>query len=273
MKHLLIGLLILAVFGAQAVAQQELFKLTASDGAAGDELGHDSAISGDRAIVGARLDGDRGSQPGSAYLFDVTTGQEPFKLTASDGLWGDEFGRSVSISGDRAIVGSPFDDDYGLDSGSAYIFDVTTGQELFQLIASDAALGDRFGYRVSINGDRALVAATGNDDDGSNSGSAYIFDVTTGQELFKLIASDAAAGDGFGHGAAISGDRAILGAVSDDDGGSFSGSAYIFDVTTGQELFKLTASDGAEGDEFGSSVSISGDRAIVGAWHGRRRRL
>ena len=129
---------------------------------------------------------------------------------------------------------------------------------------------------MAISGGSAIVGAHVSDDAGSNSGSAYVFDVdplsaTFGNELVKLTASDAAAGDLFGISVGISGDTAIVGAYLNDDDGTDSGSAYVFDVdplsaTFGNELVKLTASDAAAGDQFGISVAISGDTAVVGAY-------
>ena len=251
--------------GSSAGAQQELFKLTASDGAAGDYFGYSVSISGDRAIVGARFNDDDGTNSGSAYIFDVTTGVQLHMLTASGAGSSDEFGCGVSVSGDRAIVGAWADDDNGSNSGSAFVFDMATGMEIFKLTASDGTAGDSFGYGVSISGDRAVIGAGLDDDNGNLSGSAYVFDVTSGQQLLKLVASDVAVNDRFGECVAISGNRAVIGSWGDDDHGVHSGSAYIFDITTGQELFKLTASDGAASDLFGYSVSISGNRAVIGA--------
>ncbi|MCH8042608.1 MAG: VCBS repeat-containing protein, partial [Planctomycetes bacterium] len=240
-------------------------KLIASDGRLRDEFGRSVGISGNTAIVGIPRDDDAATNSGSAYLYDVTTGNELFKLTAPDAAAGDEFGWSVGISGNRAIVGARADDDAGSHSGSAYLFDVTTGKQLFKLTASDAAESDVFGWSVGISGNVAIVGAFQNDDAGPDSGSAYLFDVTTGEELFKLKASDAAEDDLFGSSVAISGNTAIVGAYQHNDDGNFSGSAYLFDVTTGEELFKLTASDVRRRADFGWSVAISGNTAIVGA--------
>lgn len=243
----------------------ELFKLTASDTAAADNFGESVAISGTTAVIGSYRDDDGGADSGSAYVFDVTTGSELFKLTASDAAAGDYFGRSVSISGNTAVIGATFNDGGGSNSGAAYVFDVTTGGELFKLTASDSALGDHFGTSVAVSGTTAVIGSRFDDDDGSNSGSAYVFDVTTGGELFKLTASDAAAVDYFGEAVAVSGMTAVIGAYGNDDDGADSGSAYVFDVTTGSELFKRTASDGTAADYFGISVAVSGDTAIIGA--------
>ena len=145
-----------------------------------------------------------------------------------------------------------------------------------KLTASDAAAGDWFGYSVSISGDSALVGAVGNADAGRDSGSAYIFQRNQGGanawgEVAKLTASDAALGDHFGRSVGIWGDLAIVGAYGKDDAGRNSGSAYIYQRGQGGanawgELAKLTASGAAPGDQFGFSVGIWGDLALVGAY-------
>lgn len=239
--------------------------LTASDGAASDYFGHAVGISGGAAIVGAYAKDDAGTNSGAAYLFDVATGAEIAKLAAPTASAHDGFGISVGISGGAAIVGAHFGDQTVSNAGAAYLFDATTGAAAATLAASDAALGDRFGFSVGIDGAAAIVGAYGDDDAGSGSGSAYLFDVATGDELAKLTASDAAAGDAFGYSVGLSGDTAIVGAGFKSDAGANSGAAYLFDVATGAELAKLVAPDAAAGDYFGRSVAISGDIAIVGA--------
>ncbi len=242
----------------------QLRKLTAFDAAIEDRFGCSVGISENVAIVGAGWDDVLGSDSGSAYLFDLVANNY-IKLTALDGAAEDRFGWSVAISGNKAIVGAAFDDDAGTDSGSAYVFNVTTGSQLLELTDVDVAAYDWFGRRVAIDGNVAIVGADHDDDAGTDSGSAYLFDVTTGEKLFKLTASDAAAGDWFGTSVAISGDIAIVGARYDkDEAGEVMGSAYLFDVTTGAELFKLPG----VGAFFGYSVGISGDIAIVGAYGG-----
>ena len=83
----------------------------------------------------------------SATIASAQT-NEDLKLIASDGSAEDFFGNSVAVSGNTAVIGAPLDDDNGLESGSAYVFDVTTGQELFKLTASDGAANDNFGWSV-----------------------------------------------------------------------------------------------------------------------------
>ena len=264
--------MVLTTGPAQADLGDQLFKLLADDGAPNDYFGFSVAITGETAIVGANYDVDNGVGSGSAYLFDTTTGRQLFKLLPNDGAADDRFGRSVAISGppgmEVAIVGAYRDEDNGDRSGSAYLFDTTTGRQLFKLLPNDGALGDEFGWSVAISGTTVIVGALRDDDNGIQSGSAYLFDTTTGRQIAKLLPAAGAANDLFGISVAISGppgnETIIVGAIGDDDNGPGSGSAYLFDATTGRQLFKLLADDGALGDEFGWSVAISGTTAIVG---------
>ena len=139
----------------------------------------------------------------------------------------------MAISGSTAIVGAPFvGAPFNDNSGSAYLFDFSDPCSITEtkLTASDAAADDFFGVFVALSGSTAIVGANCDDHAGSYSGSAYLFDVATGVQLTKLTASDAAAGDYFGYSVALSGSTALVGAAFDDDGGSDSGSAYLFDV-------------------------------------------
>jgi len=203
---------------------------------------------------------------GIPYLWnsgDVTTiPSNETKILASDGASGDFFGISVAIGSGRIVVGAHLDDDAGTSSGSAYIFDLD-GNQLTKITASDAAAGDRFGYSVAIGSGRIVVGAHLDGDAGTSSGSAYIFDLD-GNQLTKITASDAAAGDRFGYSVAVGSGRIVVGAYLDDDKGPSSGSAYIFDLN-GNEIAKITASDGADGDNFGISVAIGSGRIVVGA--------
>ncbi|MCH8165628.1 MAG: FG-GAP repeat protein, partial [Planctomycetes bacterium] len=117
-----------------------------------------------------------GDLSGSAYLFDSTTGRQIAKLLPDDGAAGDEFGISVAISGATTIVGARWVDDNGDFSGSAYLLDSTTGRQIVKLLPDDGAAIDEFGISVAISGATAIVGAYLDDDNGTNSGSAYLFD-------------------------------------------------------------------------------------------------
>ena len=252
---------------ASGQAINETHKLLAGDGQTNDEFGRTLAVSGSTAISGCwQDDSAAASNSGSAYLYDTNTGSQLAHLVASDGSRGDQFGCSVGISGNTAIIGAYYDDDLGFQSGSAYLFDVTTYTEIAKLLPADGSASDVFGYSVAISGTTAIVGAPYDDDNGG-SGSAYLFDTTTGAQIAKLLPSDGAADDNFGFSVAISGNIAVVGAVFADPTDSNSGCAYVFDATTGQELLKLLPDDGAINDEFGVSVAVSGSTAIVGSFH------
>lgn len=246
-------------------------KLIASDGAAGDLFGVAVAVGSTLAVVGAYgddIDDDQanGELYGSAYLFDISTGAQTLKLLPTLGGANEWFGYSVGISGNTAIVGSPLDGDLGANSGSAFLFDTTTGVELHKLLPNDGSAGDNFGISVAISGNRAIVGSYFDNPSGATSGSAYLFDVSTGAQLAKLTPNDGTAGDNFGASVAISGNTAIVGAPFDNASGFGSGSAYLFDVSTGAFITKLVSSAGGVFDQFGSAVAISGGVALAGSF-------
>ena len=250
---------------------EEVQKITASDGASNDYFGYSASISEDKIVVGAFGDDDKGSDSGSAYIFEKNQNgiwEEVQKITASDGRSYDYFGYSVSISENTIIVGAYRD-------GSAYIFEKNQNgiwEEVQKITASDGGSYDYFGYSASISEDVIVVGAIHDDDKGSNSGSAYIFEKNQNgiwEEVQKITASDGGSYDYFGYSASISEDVIVVGAIHDDDKGSNSGSAYIFEKNQNgiwEEVQKITASDGASNDYFGYSASISEDKIVVGAF-------
>jgi hypothetical protein len=255
------------VFRFDGVFWNEEAKLVASDAGDFDALGSSVSIRRDVVLVGAP--GSTNGK-GAAYVFrfDGTSWTEESKLTASDAASNDRFGTSVSLHGDVAVAGSPFDDN---GRGAAYVFRFGSASwvEQQKLTAADAAVGDNFGFSVSISGDALVAGARLDDDRGLNSGSAYVFwfDGAAWIEEAKLTASDAFGGDNFGFSVSIDGDAMIIGSLHDDEAGWSSGSAYIFrfDGFAWTEETKVTASDAAPGDQFGTSVSMCRDLAVVGS--------
>jgi len=168
------------------------------------------------------------------------------KLRADDPGNLDRFSGSVSISNRWAIVGAVWDDDYGKDSGSAYIFkrDGENWTQQAKLTASDAAAEDYFGATVSISYDYAHVGAYQDDDNGEDSGSAYIFKRerdTSWVEYAKLTSSDGSTDDLFGRSVAVSGNNFLVGASNDYHGHGI-GSGYIFQ-TDPENIIALVAID------------------------------
>ncbi|HIH28442.1 MAG TPA: hypothetical protein HA260_01410 [Thermoplasmata archaeon] len=250
----------------------ETQKLLASDGTAGDCFGNLIAMDGDYALIPANHDDENGANAGSAYVF-VRTGNnwtQQAKLLPDDGAAGDMFG-SPAISGDTVLIGASLDDDNGTDSGSAYIF-VRTGSTWTQqakLRPLDGAASDHFGGLVALSSDTAIIGACLDDDNGADSGSAYVFTRTgtTWTQTQKILAPDGQTGDYFGYTSYLDGNTAIITAPLDDDKGIDTGSAYIY-IKSGEswtQQQKLTASDSTLNDQFGQAVALDGDTALIGA--------
>jgi hypothetical protein len=258
----------------------------ASDIQASDYFGIGVSMSSDgtRVIVGAQQEDTGASNVGSAYIFVYSSGSwsQEAKIQASDKQDSDSFGNAVSMSSDgtRVIVAAYTEDTGAANAGSAYIFAYSSGSwsQQAKIVASDAQASDLFGSSVSMNSDgtRVIVGAYGEDTGGSNAGSAYIYAYSSGSwsQEAKIQASDLSASEVsgvFGISVSMSSDgtRVIVGAQGEDTGATNAGAAYIFAYSSGSwsQQQKILASDAQATDNFGYSVSMSGDgaRVIVGA--------
>ncbi len=237
----------------------------------GDEIGWSVSVDGDFALVGAHLDDDNGTNAGAAYVFERSgcAWNEVAKLKAVDGAAGDGFGISVSISGNRAVIGAPGGDQSGPEgSGTAWVFERQTNgsccswTEIKMLTAGDGEQDDHFGGAVAISGDVIVIGAPADDDNGNRSGSAYVFERNQGGlDNWGLVTKllGAPAGSRLGLDVSISGDVALIGAPAEN-------AAYVFkrNTWTWTQRAKLTTSDSAPDDYFGYAVSIDGGVAVVG---------
>jgi len=209
------------------------------------------------------------------------------EVTAADGGGNDLFGYSVALSGDgaTALVGAA-GKTVGTNTGqgAAYVYTLANGtwSQAAELTASDGAVGDDFGYSVTLsaNGTIALLGAYWKAVGGnSKQGAAYVYTapstgwVSTSTFTAELTASDGAANDSFGSSAALStdGSTALVGAYYKTVGGNTGqGAAYVYTLagSTWSQAAELTASDGAANDNFGSSVALSatGTTALLGAY-------
>ncbi len=263
-------------------------KLTVGDGAAGDSFGFSVSLTADgsRAIISAyHADIEGKDNQGVAYIFtrSGTTWSQEAKLVSDDGAAYDEFGYSAVIApdGTRALVGAHWHDISGSNEGAAYIFtrsDTTWSQET-ELAADGGLSGDEFGFSVSLDTDatRALIGSHyACLEDDTCPGAAYVFsrDGTAWTQEQKLLAGDRGDGDEFGFAVSLTSDgsRALVGAYYAAIDAIYPGAAYVFsrDGTTWSQEQKLTADDGADGDDFGIAVNLSSDgtHAVVGADYG-----
>lgn len=149
----------------------------------------------------------------------------------------------------------------GILDGGAAIIEATTLLESFT--GSDVNASDKFGTSVDIGENMIVVGAPSADGISAGTGAVYVFDLDA-NETTKIYADDGVNVDSFGISVAVGSGRIVVGAYADDDGGSLSGSVYIFDLD-GNQLSKITASDAAAADYFGRSVAVGSNRIVVGA--------
>jgi hypothetical protein len=256
-----------------AFAQQQ--KLLAANGQANDLLGCAIAIDGNTVVVGAHKDRNgSGVKPGTAYVF-VRSGNlwiQQQQLNASEN--GDRFGYAVAISGDTIVIGAPNDNiNNRSNQGSAYVFVRSGGVWLLQqkLTAGKGKADEEFGHSVAIKGDTIATGAP-NTDVGANASQGAVYLFTRAGEVWsqqqKLTASDGTANSVFGSRLVLSNDMLVVSAVYAVGGSTQDqGAAYVFtrSGTSWNQSQKLTASDGEAEDQFGYSLSISGDTLVVGA--------
>ena len=239
-----------------------------------DNFGVSVAISGDTALVGASLDDTVADDAGAAYVFvrDGEDWSQQAKLTDATGGVGDEFGWSVALDGERAVIGAPSKNGVG----GAFVFNrsgMTWGAPVV-FSAFDAAAFDEFGYAVDVDGDTMVVGASGDDHAaGVDAGSVYVF---FRQSLgfwigIKLTDDAGGAGDQFGSAVALDGIQLLVGAPFDDENQIDQGSAVLLTGSLFSSQSKFVADDGDAGDLFGSSVDLEtggapfGGTAIMGA--------
>jgi hypothetical protein len=274
-----VGTLAVLVAGTSAFGQiNETQKITASDGAAGDEFGIATAIDGTTAVVGAP---EHNGSAGAAYVYERTgsTFSEVVKLAPGDLSAGDRFGHQVDIEDDILIIGAPEQDGVGADSGSAYVFirSGTTWVQQAKLTPADTGAGDLFGHAVGVDGTQVAVGAPEQNGFVADTGAGYVFGRTgtVWTQQTKLIPLDGNTGDQCGYALGYDGEVVALGAPSDDDLHADAGSCYIFEqIIPGfwSQDAKVTAGVPAAGEAFGSSVAVvntvgidDGDRVAVGA--------
>lgn len=255
----------------------------AYSGSADDYFGYAVGISSNYAIVGAYQEDDvGGSSSGKAYIFNPSTGALLHTLNNPNAYGtsaSDRFGRVVAISDSYAVVGADQEDPPAdTDGGVLYIFNPSTGALLHALNHPNpysTSSGDRYPSAVAVSGDYVIAGDYGEEDAAGNSGSgrAYIFNASTGTLLHTLDNPNpysTSTSDSFGVSVGISGNYAIVGAsLEDETGGVSSGKAYIFDVSTGTLVYTLNnpnAYGTSADDRFGTSVAISGNYSIVGAF-------
>ncbi|MBN2439987.1 MAG: FG-GAP repeat protein [Spirochaetales bacterium] len=249
-------------------------KITPSDGFTNDQFGICVATSADGStiVAGAHGDDDNDSLSGSVYVYHGTDWSIEKKITANDGAEGDRFGFSVAISADGStIVAGAYDDDNnnGDSSGSVYVYNGLNWSIETKITPSDGTAGDNFGVQAAISSDGSTIitGARYKNDNGSDSGSIYIYTGSYWETETKITPSDGSEGDLFGNRVAISSDGSTVVVGAYNNNNLTSGSVYFYKGSNWSIETKITPSDGIAGDYFSWSVAVSSDgsTAVVGA--------
>jgi hypothetical protein len=254
-------------------------ELGADDGQAADYFGVSVALQGNRAVVGAQGDDDRGPDAGAAYLFEREPGSGRWsqiaKFHGSDTNAGDRFGRSCAWVGSRLFVGANgADTPVGLNRGKVYVFDWSGAAfvETAQLHAPDGLVDDQFGVALDSSGDHVAISAFVADVQvGVDAGAVYVFHGNGSSWLLenKLTAALGDTEDRFGSGLSIDGDLLVVGASHDEQAGNLSGTAHVFShdeaTHTWSHATRLRPSDTNDWDSFGWAVKLEGSLLFVGA--------
>jgi hypothetical protein len=268
-----IGVSVICLVGpATAQAPCEQAELFDADGGLSDLFGHAVAIDGDTAVVGAIYDDDNAWHAGAAYVFRLdpytSSWVQEQKLLPDDGVANyDFFGHAVAVVGDTVVIGVPLDDDNGEDSGSVYVFhhDGSSWIQDQKILPADGAAGDEFGTSVALQGDTLVIGARSDDDNGIDSGSAYVFrdQGSSWVQVQELLATDEVTEEErFGRSVAIDNGTVVVGAIDYDNGHAGSTFVFRFNAATAQwnQEQKLITPEGAA-----RAVAIAGDRILIGA--------
>jgi hypothetical protein len=236
------------------------------------------AISGDTIMVGDPEYDGSAANSGAVYVFERDpNGDWPQVaiLEPEDGVGNAEFGYSVAIDAERAVIGAWRDAQLGHNAGAAYVFESDPHGVWLQtakLLAHDGDSYDFFATSVAVSGNTVLAGASDADGSEEHTGAAYVFEQDPGGDWTcrtKLVASDGVAWDSFGRSVSLAGDIAVIGAPTNDEVAHYAGAVYVFACGADgiwSEVSKLTAGDGAQDDVFGYHLAVDGNTAVVGAY-------
>ena len=254
----------------ETLESRRLLARTLTDplGTENDRLGFATAIAGDYVVVGAYNDDTGATGAGEVLVYNANSGAIVHRLAnpTPGPNASDNFGYAVAASGNFVVVGANRDDASATDSGIVYLFDLSTGALVRTINNPTPANTDRFGISVSISGDLVAVGAYQDDTGATNTGSAYVFNATTGALVRTINNPAPASGDLFGRSVAIDDNVLVVGAYADDAGATNAGTAYVFNATTGALLRTLNNPTPEVSDEFGTTLAIDDGVVAVGAY-------
>jgi hypothetical protein len=254
-----------------------VFTLHNPDPAENDHFGNAVAISGTRVVVGAWFDDAGARDAGSVYVYDIAgaTPEVPvLTLHNPSPAEYESFGTAVAIDGSRVVVGDPTANTTVILSGAAYVYDLTGATPAVPVVTLTKpapAHRDDFGASVAISGARVVVGNRLDDAGATDAGSAFLFDLSGPAPSVPTVTFNnptPVASELFGNAVAISGTLVAIGVPNGITGGTWVGTAYLYDVagvTPAVPVATLNNPGPSQGDYFGSSVAIEGTTVAIGA--------
>ena len=220
-------------------------------------FGYDLAVGDANLAIGALTNG------GAVFVYDKATRAFQYELLGPPG-GNSAFGVALAMDDGLLVVGDPFDDQGSPDAGAVFVHDAATGAFLRKIVASDAQNDDFFGFSVALENGVLAVGARNEDERGHNAGAVYLFDVATGNELFKCLADAGQADDALGTNVALSSTELFAGTFSADvNQHDQVGAVVVFDVATGQQSYVMRPDAIGWEDRFGSRLSLTGSSLAV----------
>ena len=246
-------------------------KLVPDDGSPFDRFGYSLDIFDNIIAIGSVYDDDLGEDSGSVYVYRLNDNHWYLdqKLLSDDGEEGDFFGVTLSLDTDLLAVGSVYDDDMGLNSGSVSLFRYENEfwVETNKILAFDGGEYNFFGNAVDMHSGNLIVGSFHDNSLYQNSGSVYIYNIQQNhlvQFVDKIIPFDASSNDKFGQSVSIHDNYLSVGSLNDDNGLN-SGAVYLYDLNQEFNEIKYIPDDGSQFDEFGGAISIYGNKILVGS--------
>jgi len=243
-----------------------VFSLYSESGNGADEFGASVDIQDGMVLVGAPAANTTWLAGGAAYLFDIQTGERLRLLFPNDGAPFDNFGSQVLIHDGMAIISAPGNDTQGNNFGAIYFFSIESGEQLSVLYPDEDTNGS-FGETALAMDEGILAVGAWLDSIGTSQfvGSVFLFHVEAGAQRYRLNSEDFQTSRAFGMSLSLDQGMLAVGASNDTQNGTQAGAAYLFDVSTGEQLAKILPSDGAERSRFGESVHLANGLLAVGA--------
>lgn len=234
---------------------------TGSGGTIAHALGETTDLSEAFLVAGSRGDSAFALGGGSAHVFSATNGAFLRKLFPNDPGFAVNFGTSVAVSGTLVAVGAPFDSISSVESGSGYLFDGATGQQLHKFAPTDAGFQDLVGLFVEVEGTTVLLGAPF-----QGTGAVYVYDGITGNLVTRVESPDPVADGRFGDGLAMTAEYVLIGeSQGRNSAGIGTGVIHVYDRHSLVRLYRLETSDGTLADALGESIEIQGKRVFAGA--------